>query len=293
MDKKVLVLIGGAVLLIGMVMGMEMFSWSPKPERRTVGVPRPGLYGGTQAPSAKRGRITFRDLLGLMLAKASNPATREFAAEFQGTQSLRTAWEDFRESDNTDAFVRTLQEDPAFNALAEKYGESSEFQDAAEALANEPGMEEIIRKLMSERRPVVVVRKEEAAPKEKPAEEGPIGTSKKPYTTEPAAEGTSAAQTTGRIMRPVSGQGTAATKGAVKKQPPRYEDPGLYNDKLDPIPLIKGKPLSLENLGVDPALQQQLQQAPQAAPGGEPFTSLMQQKSPSTEQKRKLEPVKR
>lgn len=288
MDKKALALIGGALLLIGMVVGMEMFSWSPKPERRGAVLPGPGPYGGGTEPlSAKRRRITFRDLLGLMVAKASNPTTREFAEEFQRTQSLRTAWEDFRDSDDTEAFVQTLQDDPAFNALAEKYGGTEEFRDAAETLANEPGMEEIVRKLMSERRPVVVVRKEEPLPKESPAR----AVTEKPVAVGAALEKTRSAQKTSRDMRPVSGKVSTPVQGALKKQPTRYESPGgAYNDKLDPIPLINGKPISLERLGIDPALQQQLQQqipqAPQAPQGGsEPFNSLRggaeQSRSPS------------
>lgn len=161
LDRRLVVLVLGGVLCLGMALGLELFPHFAGRDLKTVRLsptagrtiePLAELLVIPEPPGAPAKELTFGQLIQILSAKRGEPAAGRFVREFFGSAELKRAFEDFEKGSAerpAAEFVSVLQRSAEFGDLMRSHSRQPEFRGLAEGLTKHPELNRLLRALRS------------------------------------------------------------------------------------------------------------------------------------------------
>lgn len=200
-NRKLVWVIGGALLVLGIAIGLELLprrSGEPQgpPPRRRLPFQDPRLQqervdvlGETAGKT-----LTYEQLIALLKSKASDPLAQSFAREFLEDGALKDIWEAYDRTHDLEAFAKTLKSSGAFTRLLQKYETIPGFQELAEDIARQAPLARFVAGPKAKREGPAVGPKTQVTQAKELKGRSPSGSPERPseefkYFTDPALAG--------------------------------------------------------------------------------------------------------
>lgn len=157
LDRRLVVLVLGGILCLGMALGLELFPHFAGRDLKTARLaPSAGRaeplvdYSLPEPPLAPDKELSFGGLMAILSAKRGDPATAAFLSEFFASPRLKGLLEDFqRGSPERPAgdFVAELRKSTEFGDLMRSHSRRPAFRALAEGLTKQPQLNRLLRAL--------------------------------------------------------------------------------------------------------------------------------------------------
>lgn len=153
LDRRLILMLLGGILCLGMALGLELFPHLSPRDLRTArlsaGEGRVVEPLVLPEPPASRTPLTFGELAQILSARRGEPAARRFTEAFMANPALRRAYEQAAASPTRPAseFVSALQRAVDFGDLVRANSKEPTFRAMAESLTRHPDVNKLLRGL--------------------------------------------------------------------------------------------------------------------------------------------------
>lgn len=161
LDRRLVVLVLGGILCLGMALGLELFPHFAGRDLRTVRLspiagrsvaPLLEPVAIPELPSPPAKDLTYGQLKQILSSRRGDPAADRFVREFFGSAELKRTYEEYEKGSPdrpATEFVGLLQRSAEFGDLMRSHSRQPEFRALAEGLTKHPDLNRLLRALRS------------------------------------------------------------------------------------------------------------------------------------------------
>lgn len=157
LDRRLVVLVLGGILCLGMALGLELFPHFAGRDLKTIRLaPSAGRaepmvdYSLPEPPPAAEKELSFGELMMILSAKRGDPATAGFVSEYFASPALKGLLEDFQKGPPerpASEFVAELRKSTEFGDMMRSHSRRPAFRELAEGLTKQPQLNRLLRAL--------------------------------------------------------------------------------------------------------------------------------------------------